>query len=356
MIRSDLFGAPLLCLFVLITLSSCYNRQSEDEDPMLPSLSYESGVYIINQGSEQNTNNTGTISFYERENERTLASVFRTENPGRELGNRLQSMTVFNGRAYFVVTNTRRVEIATIDDFKYLGTITNLDRPKYFLPINSNKAYVSQWGADVTVGSIQVIDLTTNAILKEIPTRPGPEKMIRQGDFIYVCNTGGFLLDSVITKINVLTDEIVKTIEVGLSPHRIEIDRNEDLWVITRGFKNGLDEREGRLCLLQNDEVNLSLPVPAGAGNLVINQSKNRLFYTMQGGVYDHQINQSILSQAPFINFPYTTLGLDPVTNWLFASDAINFASNGQVTVYNSGGQEVNAFSVGVVPIEFWFQ
>ena len=141
-----------------------------------------------------------------------------------------------------------------------------------------------------------------------------------------------------------------------MSPHRIEFDRNGDLWVISRGFKNGLQERKGRLSLVQNDEVSLSLPVPAGAGNLVINRDKNRLFYTMQGGVYEHQINQSVLSQVPFINFPYTTLGLDPLTDWIFASDAINFQSNGQVSVYNTGGQEVNVFTAGVVPIEFWFQ
>ena len=328
MIRSASLLYGLLGLVVLSLLSGCFSRKSaEDEEPMLSELSYESGVYIVNQGSEQNSNNTGTISFYDRENERVIANVFRDENPGRELGNRLQSMTVFNGRAYFTVTNTRKIEIATLNDFQYLGTISNLDKPKYFLAINSNKAYVSQWGPDGTEGSIQVIDLTTNAILKELPTRPGPEKMVRQGDFVYVCNTGGFFLDSVITKINVQTDEIVKTIEVGLSPHRMEFDRNGDLWVITRGFKSGLQERKGRLCLVQNDEVSLSLPVPTGAGNLVINRDKNRMFYTMQGGVYEHQINQNVLSQAPFINFPYTTLGLDPLTDWIFASDAINFQS-----------------------------
>lgn len=348
------------CIFLLVSalvlMTSCYSSGDDDTDPDLPPIDYKSGVYVVNQGSEQNTNINGTLTFYDRENERDVQSVFLTENNGLGLGNRVHSMSVFNDKAFIVVTNTRKVEVVTLNTFEYLGSISNLDLPKFILPINNNKAYVSQWGADGGTGSIQVIDLTTNAIVKTIPTRPGPEKMVRKGEFVYVCNTGGFFLDSVITKINVLTDEVVKTIEVGLSPHRLEFDRNDDLWVITRGFKNATEERDGKLALIRNDAVVQSLTVSSGAGNMVMNNARNRLYYTMQGGVFQHTIDQISIGQVPYIDFPYTALGIDPQTDHLYASDAVNFVSNGEVDIFDASGQEVNSFSVGVIPIDFWFQ
>ncbi|MEM8907144.1 MAG: DUF5074 domain-containing protein [Bacteroidota bacterium] len=348
--------------FFFMALVICYwacspSTSTDDEQAPDPPSSFASGIFVVNQGSEQNSNQTGTITFYDRTDDQATQNVFRSINSGLDLGNKVHSMTVFNELAYIVVSNERKVEVVNLNTFERLGSIsTDIQVPKYFLPVGNDKAYISKWSMDSSEGWIQVVDLTTNTTIRNILTRPGPEKMLRHGDFLYVCNSGGFLLDSVVTKINILTDEVVNTIEVGLSPHRLELDRNDHLWVISRGFKSGNLEREGQLSRIENDAVVFSLAVPAGSGNLVINAARNRLYYTRPDGIYQHELNQSTLSLAPFVNFPYVALGFDPQSNTLLASDAINFASNGSVSRYDANAQLLGSFGAGVIPLEFWFE
>ena len=355
---NSFFRICLMLSFSTLIFSCGYNRSDDTDDEEPPEISYTSGIYTINRGLEQNTIITGSITFFDRQQEVGITNVFQLENDGQNLGNGVQSMTVFNGRGYIVARDNRRIDVVDIETFKFLGSIPNLDKPRYFLPINNNKAYLSQWGPDGGTGSIQVIDLNANAVIKSIPTRPGPERLIKKDDMIYVSNSGGFFLDSVLTKINPIMDEVVETIEVGLSPQNMVIDRNNNLWVICRGFigPNGDLKRPGSLILLQNDETALEIELDPGAGNLVIENGRDRMFYTMRGAVYQHGITQTLVGAVPFIDHPYTTIGIDPQTNNIVAADAINFVSKGQVTIYNTGGQELVSYEVGIVPIEFWFQ
>ena len=176
---------------VLFGLSSC-----KDEDPIEPST-FEDGIFVTNEGPFQN--GTGTISFYSRKTGTITNNIFQEANDGEELGNIVQSMTIHNDLAYIVVNNANKIVIANATNFEKVGEITNLELPRYFLPVNEDKAFVSQWGADGTTGSVKVIDLTTNKISNTIDVRPGPESMIKIDGFVYVTNSGGFTADSVVT-------------------------------------------------------------------------------------------------------------------------------------------------------------
>ena len=50
--------------------------------------------------------------------------------------------------------------------------------------------------------------------------------MIKINGFVYVTNSGGFTADSVITKIDISSEAVVKTIEVGQGPDFIVSDNN----------------------------------------------------------------------------------------------------------------------------------
>ncbi len=348
-----------LSLLTLVLASACVPPPLDDdeEDPEKGPLEFTNGIYVVNQGLTQNTDQFGSLTFIERgEDGTSIRDVFRTNNPTRELGNRTRSMHVVNGLGYIISTNANRIDVVRMDDFKYLGPILGLEKPRFLLPVGPGIAWVSQWGADGFQGSIAVVDLSSNTVLRTIPVRPGPEEMIVQNGNVFVANSGGFLLDSVITKIDIETETILKEIEVGLQPQSIEIDVNRSIWVLTRGFQEFNQSRDGRLVQLSNDQITREFVVDQGAGNLTINNSGDRLYYTMRGAVFAHPVSQTSISLASFIDFPYLTVAIDPKTDNIIGADARNFQVTGRIVIHSPAGEELEEHTVGIVPIDFCFQ
>ena len=280
-------------------------------------------------------------------------NIFQEANDGEELGNIVHSMTIHNDLAYIVVNNANKIIIANATTFEKVDEITDLELPRYFLPINADKAFVSQWGADGVTGSIKVIDLMTNKVSNTIDTRPGPEAMIKIDDFVYATNSGGFTADSVVTKIDITSETVVKMIEVGQGPDYIVTDNNGDLWVLGHG--NYLNGANGALSKLSNDNLVLSMEATIGAADLNINNEGNLLYFGMNGMTYKHDISETSLNTFPFISRYFYGFGIDSQTEDIMALDAKDFLQNGQMFIYDSDGTALDSMETGLAPGGFWF-
>jgi YVTN family beta-propeller protein len=320
---------------------------------------FTNGVFIINQGPF--SSGTGTISFYRRDSAKVTTDIFQNVN-GYPLGNIVQSMTLFNGNGYIVVNNAGKMEVVNANTFKTAASITGLNNPRYFLGINNNKGYLSQWNAS-GAGSIKVINLINNMISATIPTGAGAENMIKLGNSVYVACNGGFGSDSVVTVIDATADTVIKNINVGANPTYIQGDANGKIWVLCVGQWNGSYSALAKTGMLvkinpNNNTVELSLTFTSTSSQpsiLVTNSSKNMLYYTYNGGVYSQDINSSVLNQTAIINRNFYGLGIDPTNNYFYAADAGNYTSNGKVIRYNASGVAVDSFPVGISPGNFWF-
>ena len=334
---------------ILFGLSSC-----KDDDPVTPIENpiYEDGVFIVNEGPFQN--GSGSISFYSRKNGEITNNIYQNANNGVQLGNIVQSMTIHNGLAYIVVNNANKIIIADGRNFEKVGEITGLELPRNFLPVSDEKAFVSQWGAGGVTGSLKVIDLTNNTVSNVIDTRPGPESMIKSGDFVYVTNSGGFTADSVISKIDIASEAIVKTIEVGQGPDYIVSDRNGDLWILGHG--NYISGANGSLSKVSNDNLEVNMEIGLGLADLTINNDGDELFYITNGLTFSHIITETTLDPTPFISRYFYGLGVDPQTDEIMALDAKDFSQDGLMIIYDNDGIALDSSSVGVVPGGLWFE
>ena len=353
--KNGLRNSFIFLLIIFFNACSVVNTPEDDSMDFDPIEDYKNGIFIVNQGRTQNTDEAGSISFYERESQQVVHDIFLTKNPERHLGNQVYSMQIINNLGYIVAFNSDRIEVVEANTFQSLGSIQGFEKPRYILPVGNNKAYVSQFGFGGVNGSIKIVDLTANSIIDSIPTRPGPDKMLKINDYVYVANTGGFTIDSVLTKIDIQTNHVLKNIDVGINPQGIQIDRNNNLWTISQGT-DLFGSRKGQLSRIENDEVILNIEVTKGARNLVISNDKDVLYYTMNNSVFSHTLNQTNITTVPFIDKPFTALAIDPVTNLLMASDAGNFIFEGQVFIYGLNGQEVDQFEAGIAPIGFFFR
>lgn len=339
-------------------------KPADDElvdDDMLPPVEIDSyddqGFFIINRGFEGV--GSGSIDYYHRPENVLVNDIYEKANDGSFAGLGLQCMEIIDGKGYIVATGSDKIIVVNPVDMNKLGEINGFTQPRYITAVGDDRAYVSQWGQEGRYGSIQIVDLVSNIILDSIATRKGPEEMIRIGNDIFVTNTGGVFVDSVITKINTLTDEVQKTIEVGLRPTYLEVDKDLNLWVLTRGLvvdpANPEVNIRGRLARIENDEVMLSLPVKPSASNLTINKLKDKIYFSQTGWVYEHPITATSISLVPFIEQDFFTLEVDPQTDNFIGLDGKDLEGKGTLFILDQEKELIFTDTIGISSIDILF-
>ena len=320
-----------------------------------------STVYITNEGNFGSGN--GSLSIYNKITNSIQNNVFSTANGGALLGDVVQSMEYFDGYGYICVNNSSKIEV--IDgDANYVATIPAIS-PRYLKKVSESKAYFSDWGID----GVQVIDLSTNTVYDTITCGLGPEGLAVSNGYVYVCNVGGFGLDSTVSIIDISTDIVVSTLTVGDKPNSAQIDVNGNIWILAGGYTeydanwNVVSETAGVLAMINTltntIEKSFTFPVGNHPEDLVINGAGDKLYYSdgsWSKAVYEFDINSTTLSTTPIINRSFYGLGYDPISNEIYGSDAIDFVQQGLVFRYATTGAVIDSFEVGLIPGNFVFR
>ncbi len=338
--------APALFIFIF----SC----KKEVDPNAGT--YSSGIFIVNEGPF--LSGTGTVSFYDRDKKTTTNDIFGKENAGAVLGNIAQSMAIQNGKAYLVLNNANKIEVVDAATFKSLGKIDSLALPRFFLALDDKKAWVTQWGLDGISGSVAVVDLATNSVVKTIPVGQGPEKPLLLGGKIYVPLGGGYGRDKRIAVLDPATETVEKYIEVSDNPTSLAADFAGGLWAICRGHTDYVvpaNSTDGGLYKIEDQKV-VGTPaiLPNGSDNLVASPTGFLLFYTSGGKTY--QANLATSTASVFADKAFYALGFDWKTGNLLAADAKDYTGPGEVVIFQTDGKAVDTLTVGIVPTDFWVE
>lgn len=358
--KRKIFLKAGVALAAVLFFSGC--KKDNTSPSTTASGKYSKGVFIVNEGNF--THGNASVSFYNRDSMKVTNDLFSKVN-ARPLGDVAQSMGEENGKYYIVVNNSSKVEVVRSTDFTSVGVIDGLAQPRYFLAVDTTKAYVSQWGANGMDGSLAVVDLTTNSVVKTISTGAGAEKMTSVNNLIYVTNCGGYGNDSTVAVINPSTDKLVTTIKVGYNPQDIVTDKNNKIWVLCGGkWKNdysGLD-KAGALVRINpaNNQVELSLSFTSMTGSydrssLSINGTKDVLYYTFEGMLYEHPIANTSLTTAPRITREFYNVAVDPSTGIFYGADQRNGTTNGWIIRYNTSYAKIDSFEVSIYPDQMFF-
>jgi YVTN family beta-propeller protein len=352
----------LAAWLLLISVQGCDNSP----DPVVPVGA--DGYFVVNEGGFNKSNTS--ISFYDRETGVMSNDIFAARN-GRPLGDQSQSITVFEGKAYVVVQNSAKVEVINADDFSSIKTISEeLVSPRYFIGIDPDKGYVSDWGDFGAVGSVKVIDLSDMKVVKTILTGEGANKMIRKGDNVYVANSGGFGKNNTISVINTSTDAVVETITVGDNPYSLQFDKDGNLWVGSSGVTvynddfTAVDEEKSTTASLSkvgsDNKEALRLTFPRvtypSLTQLEINPAGDKLYYSYEGAVYSIATTATTLPASPFIDKEFYGLAVDPFNDDIIGMETLNFSSPGKIYIYNSTGTLQKSIEVGIAPNSIGFK
>jgi DNA-binding beta-propeller fold protein YncE len=352
-----------LCL-VIGFLAAC---QPEDAKP---TTTYGSGVFITNEGPFGT--GTGTVSFYNRDEKKVTDDIFKLENGG-DIGNVLQSMTIFNGKAYLIANNANRMHIVDAKTFKLQSTISGFNFPNNFMPISNSVAYVSEWGTDGLTGRVRVFSIDSSKFVRldstgknTIATGVGAGRMVLIGSRAWVVNNGGTnidfnkTVDSTIAIIDTKGDSVFQKIRVAFNPNSIVTDANGDVWVLCGGFFG--KSTKGQLIKIKNNVIERSFDVPLYAEKLTTDDSRQNLYFVADSKVYRKDILNfgatppSVFFSSSDLKSPYG-VGVDPKTGDVLVADAKDFKSAGTVFILDANKATVKeTLKVGISPNGFVFQ
>ncbi|GAB4313054.1 MAG: hypothetical protein Kow00127_03900 [Bacteroidales bacterium] len=350
----------ILAIFVAASLIFWSCTKDTPDDPPVLQVDYTTGVFVVNEGPFNS--GTGTITWFEQNGSGRIENLFQQANNLTPLGNIVQSMNIIQGKAIIAVNNANLVHVVDPKSFKLLGTVENIPLPRYSADGGNGLIYITSWD-----NKVFALDPDTYKVMNEIPVGSGPDQIALIGQELWVLNAGGFGVDSTVSVINVGEESVSETLMVYPKPSGIAKDASGRVWILCSGNGwNGFpgpDDTEGHLLCLDpgTKEVLFDFPFPTTSDHpekLAVNAEGTILFYLYPGGVMKQDVSHTALDLEPIVEkggFIYG-LGADPRNNYLYLSDAGDFASNGWVFRYQlPEGALVDSIEAGIGPNGFCF-
>jgi DNA-binding beta-propeller fold protein YncE len=299
------------------------------------------GMFITAEGNFQ----FGNAAVYYWKPGDTIASgdLFQPANQ-RPLGDVCHSMTIVGNRAYVVVNNSGKIEAVNLPDFKSTAVINGFTSPRYLLPVNTTKAYVT----DLYANAISVVDLSTNTITGSIQLNGKTEQLLMHKGEVFVTNTETDKLYI----INPQTDQLTDSIPLAKGGSSMVLDANNKIWVLCSGNWQGT--LPGGLFRINpvSHQVEQSWSIAAGSGvkGLCTNQQRDQLYY-IQTDILRMNITDQQLPLQAFItsgNRNFYTVSVLPSGD-VIAADAIDYVQRSRVYRYSSAGAELQSVRAGII-------
>ncbi len=339
----------LSVVLLLVTLfSACRKDKPERPEGKPITIGNGHGVYITNEGNFQWGN--ASVSYYDITAGAATEDLYQPAN-GTALGDVCQSMCLYNGKAYIVVNNSRKVVVVDPHTFVASATIPGFSSPRYFLPVGNGKAYVTEMAGN----KIRVVDLNTNSITGNIPCTGITQELVLAAGKAFVTNES----KRYVYIIDTATDAITDSVAVSKGNNSIVLDANGKVWVACTGG-GGTQPALYRIDP-QTAQTEASFPF-GGAGNspwrLRINGGGDTLYF-LNGGVYRLPISGTAPIGSPFISSDGRNLyglGVDPVNGDVYVADAVDYVQRGLVYRYGPDGILLGTFHAGIIPGGFCFR
>ncbi|MGR3812104.1 DUF5074 domain-containing protein [Jiulongibacter sp. NS-SX5] len=365
--------------FLLITfltagiLASCDNSKN-DPEPEEPIEPYDLGVIVINAGNF--TDNNGTLSLISRSNQTASYDIFQKENL-RSISGGISGYAEAKDKGIILVDNSTAgqdlIEIVDAGTFKSVATIpsSEIENPRNVIPVSDTKAYITAWDATgdfsnfyANPGYVAVLDLTSNQIIKKIEVQNGAETLVKVGDDVFVGNTGSG--QTIVSVIDVNTDALNTTIEVGANPSIIGEDASGKLWIYAGGQLQKINPSS------KSVESTMSITssnAEMSPSSFVMSADKNTVYYTMsfydaadnwiqKGETFSFNTSASTVeATTPFIDRLFGGgFGVDSETGYLYAGLIPSYKQAGYVFRYMPNGTLVDSVKAEIAPSKFYFK
>ena len=341
----------ILCLLASAAMLSACKKEDEPqvEEPFFED--YATGAYVVNEGSFLASN----ASLTHVSNAGTVTNDVYYQANGVELGDVLQSFAVIGDRGYAVLNNSQKVEVVDLKTMENVGTIAGLSYPRYMVSSGSNRAYVSNGSF---AGTLEVVNTQTLEVTNSIAVGTGPNQMLAVNDEVWVCNEGGFGLDSTISVVNTATNTVVDVIEVEYRPADMVKDALGNVWVLCAGETyydlNWSVSGHSPAYLVRIDAETHAIlgGIQVGAvgdhpRQLEVSPDGTILFYE-NNGVYKYDILNGEMPGNLIVNAARSGLSVHPSTGNVWCASVSDFTNPSSVYEYSPSGSMLKTYAAGI--------
>jgi DNA-binding beta-propeller fold protein YncE len=162
--------------------------------------------------------------------------------------------------------------------------------------------------------------------------------------------------------VNTDNDKVVDSIEVGIEPESMTFDRYGMLWVLCNGGWARQNYAELVEINTNTNYVEKTFVFPtkdASPSCLKIDGDGQTLYY-IDNGVRKMDIGASEIPSATFITPEsgqyFYKIGINPLNNDIFVTDAVDFAQQGYLLLYSSEGKLISTQKAGIIPGFMYFK
>jgi DNA-binding beta-propeller fold protein YncE len=343
----------LTSVIMAMLFTACESEKKESHG------GYRYGIFILNEGTFMANN--GSVSYFNPDSGTLVNNLFETIN-NRPLGDVVQAMGIAGDKAYIVVNGSGKVEIVNLETFEVLAEPMIISYPRYFLPVDKEKAYITSGNMK---GYVYIADLVNDVVYDSIEAGFGPESMVRLGNYVYVANSGGWSVDSTLDIIDIRSDKVIATLVVGDVPSDMALDGDNNLWVYCKGYAEYnweppydlISETEARLVKINTATNTIDwVGIVGTAGQytgippkLAVSADGENLYYLRPDGVYKTTVRNHSLAGEPVFEGSYYGLDVNPETGDLYLFQS-SFTGNGNMFIVDPVTYETETYMVGIGP------
>ncbi|WP_299367546.1 YncE family protein [Winogradskyella sp.] len=349
------------CLLLVFPVLLLHNCTSDDREIITetPEGDYANGMFVLNEGGFTNSN--ASLSFVDPSGE-VYNQVFFGVN-GFGLGDVAQSMAFYDDTAFIIMNNSNTIEVVNRYTLEHITTISDqILNPRYMVFYNGY-GFVTNWGDPVntTDDYVAVVNLQDFTVTQTIVVAEGPERLLEANGSLYVAHKGGWGYGNSVSVINANTFQLSTTINVADVPDGIVISDN-DLYVLCSGKADWTGDEtlaEFFKISLQNNEVIESFQFTSGVHPSFLEVTNNELFYVLSGDVFKVSTGNFISPTGPLFSTQSQSVevvyGFRVYNDNIYIADAKDYASNGEVFVYDLQGNFQTDYRVQLIPNSFYF-
>ena len=331
------------------------------------------GMFLLNEGNMGS--NKATLDYYNYTTGVYHKNIFATINPlvSRELGDVGNDIQIYGGKLYAVINCSHYIEVMDAQTAKHIAAIT-IPNCRY-ITFNKGYAYISSYAGPVLInpnarlGYVARMDTTTFKI-DTLVVGYQPEEMVISGNNLYVANSGGYRVpnyDRTVSVIDLDKFKVIKTIDVAINLHRMELDKYGNIYVSSRGdyytvpssiyVINSSTNTVTKNLHIPCSEMTLSgdsLYIYSTEWSYVTN--KNTISYTVYNIKAQVKMPDSFIKDGTEKNIviPYG-IAVNPITHDIFVTDAKDYVTPGTLYCFSKEGKKKWSVTTGDIPAHMVF-
>lgn len=343
-----------------MAFTSC---SSDDDEITGSNGQYEDGILVLNEGLWGEGN--ASVSFISSDFDEIQQNIFSANNAGQALGDVAQDLGLYEDLAFIVLNASNKIEVVDRATFESVATIDmQLSNPRY-ISFADGKAYVTNWGDgnDPDDDYVAVFDADSFELVKEIPVAEGPERIISEGNRVFVAHAGGYSFNNIVSVISTEDDTVTEELTVGDVPNSLLVSGG-NLLVLSSGIPSYSEaESAGSLSRIDLSTMQVTtVGFPEATDHpSYLREDNGQFYFVLNNNIYSFSPSAAALNPTPVLSLTEETGNL---YSFNVQNDRIyigytspDYTGNGTLKVYNVGSTESvqTTFSTGIGPNGIFF-